>query len=79
MFFRAFHEIVGMNVLSIQSSELAHTHPQESVAPTSLGPRGETHSLAGEGGTQLRRWDRHSGTPGTLLFSLYGEAVSAVF
>jgi hypothetical protein len=31
-----------------------------------LGPRGETHSLAAEGGggTQLRRWGRQSGTLG---------------
>jgi hypothetical protein len=38
-------------------------HPQESVVSPSLGPRGETHSHAGEGvgGSQFRRWDRHSG------------------
>ncbi len=34
-------------------------HPQESVAPPSFRPKGETHSLAGEGlgGTQSRRRD----------------------
>ncbi len=40
----------------------ATSHPQTSVAP-SPGSKGETHSLAGEGGGgQFRRIDRHSGT-----------------
>jgi hypothetical protein len=46
--------------LSFQSSELGPPHPQWSVASPPLGPRGEKHSLAGEGvrgGTQFRRRD----------------------
>ncbi len=37
--------------LWVQSSELGPPppHPQASAAPPLLGPRGETHSLAGEG------------------------------
>jgi hypothetical protein len=37
------------------------TRESECCSPF-LGPRGETHSRAGEGGTQFRRRDRHFGT-----------------
>jgi hypothetical protein len=44
----------------VPSSELGppHPHPQASVANPPLGSRGETHSLAWEGGKQFRRSDR---------------------
>ncbi len=52
-------------------------HPlirKRGLIPLPFGSRGETHSLAGEGGwgTQFRRRDRHSGTL-RILQSLYGS------
>ncbi len=58
-----------------QSSKLGPPHPltRRSVAsPPPLGPKDETLACGGGGGgTQFRRWDRHSGTLG-ILESLYG-------
>ncbi len=50
----------------IRSSHGPLTHKRLLLPP--LGPRGETPSLvgAGGGGTQFRRWDRHSDNLGIL-------------
>ncbi len=57
--------------ISFQSSELGHppSHPQGIVAPPPLGPRGETHSLGGEG---AGRTNSDEGTD-TLVFYVHNN------
>jgi hypothetical protein len=64
-----------------QSSELGPLppHPQGKLLLPTLGPRGETYSLAREGlGTQIRRRDRHSGTLCTLLKNAEAESYATL-
>jgi hypothetical protein len=80
MYVEQYRQSLQSARLSFQSSKLGP--PPFTLMglflPPPLGPRGETHSLAGEGGkwTQFRRRYRHSGTIiplqcTSLLSSLY--------